>query len=302
MGYGGSDVEFVTRGHCGSDGKEQVDDWLCVDGCAVRVLDEMGPRTKSSGGAGSSWGKSAGVHEGWRRKAHENYQAQPPGTYAVDEGGPSRFYPCHDWSLDIAERLAGETPFFYCPKASSSERQFGLAEFLPRARNARKRRHQDLDGSWLERAVCRHPTLKPMKLIIWLATLLRPPVEVKPRICIPFAGAMSEAIAAHLAGWPEIHAIEREGIYCAWGAARYRGMDKWARLTQSDEPGEIRKTAKAAQDAYAELRGKWADWTQDPAGLAQAIEAAEARKLDVAEQAESRHNNERQVTLFEFLD
>jgi hypothetical protein len=236
------------------DGKEQVDDWLCVPGCPVLALDEMAGERKSGGRTDTG------------KRQRQSGFAMTGGNCEPSTGSASRFYPCHDWSLEIAERLAGETPFFYCPKASPSERQFGLPQFLPRTRNPRKRRRQDLDGSWLQRAVCRHPTLKPMKLIIWLATLLRPPVEVKPRICIPFAGAMSEAIAARLAGWNDIHAIEREDVYCAWGAARYRGMSKWAYLTQKTDPAEIRKLAQSA-----EARESW-------------------------------QNNERQTTLWEFLD
>jgi hypothetical protein len=241
-------------GYADPDGREQVDDWLCHPQCPVRALDEMAGERLPCGGP-----KNTTHNTGM-------FGIGQPGRVYKDGSNASRFYPQHDWSLEIAERLAGETPFRYCAKASPSERQFGLPQFLPRTRNPRKRRHQDLDGSWLKRAVCRHPTLKPMKLIVWLATLLRPPVEVEPRICIPFSGVMSEAIAAHLAGWPEIHAIEREGIYCAWGTARYRGMDKWAALSGKTDPAEIRKLGRAA-----EARESW-------------------------------QGDERQVSLFEFLD
>lgn len=252
--YGGHKADrtaFVA--YKGVDGREEVADWICHPQCAVRALDEMAPHSKSSGGAGSSWGKAAGVHGGWKRKAHENYQAQPPGTYAVDEGGPSRFFPNHDWSYEIAERLAGETPFRYCAKASNSERSFGLAEFLPRTKDLRKRRRQDTDGSWLVRATCKHPTVKPLSLLIWLAKLCKPPDIFNPRICMPFSGVLSETIAARLAGWKNITAIERERVYCEWGVARWKGMDKWATLTGKTDPATIRKLGEVAE-ARVELQ------------------------------------------------
>jgi len=66
-----------------------------------------------------------------------------------------------------------------------------------------------------------HPTLKPIMLNKWLATLLLPPVEYAPRrILVPFAGAMSEAIGCELAGWDEIVAVELEEEYVDIGRER----------------------------------------------------------------------------------
>jgi len=56
----------------------------------------------------------------------------------------------------------------------------------------------------------------------WLATLLLSPDIYSPRrILIPFAGVMSEAIAAMLAGWEEIVAIELSQEYCDIGQTRF---------------------------------------------------------------------------------
>lgn len=68
-----------------------------------------------------------------------------------------------------------------------------------------------------------HPTLKPIMLNKWLATLLLPPVEYAPRrILVPFAGAMSEAIGCDLAGWEEVVAVELEEEYARIGQERVK--------------------------------------------------------------------------------
>jgi hypothetical protein len=232
-------------GYADADGLETVDDWLCHPQCAIQALDEMAGERPVSGTA--KLGKQNRAGRAFFGGCESGYKSILPN----DSGSASRFYPNHDWSYEIAERLAGETPFKYCAKSSRGERNFGLAQFLPRTRNERKRRHQDLDGSWLERATCGHPTIKPLSLLIWLCKLAKPPDMFKPRICIPFAGALSETIAARLAGWTEIHAIEREKKYCVWGAARYKAMDKWADLTGKTDPAEIRKLGQAADEREA---------------------------------------------------
>ena len=68
-----------------------------------------------------------------------------------------------------------------------------------------------------------HPTVKPIDLTRWLATLLLPPAEYAPRrILIPFAGSGSECIGAHLAGWEEIIGIEMEKEYVEIAEARLK--------------------------------------------------------------------------------
>jgi len=226
----------------------------------VAALDEIGPHSKSSGGAGSSWGKSPGVHEGWKRKAHENYQPQPPGTYAVDEGGPSRFYPNHDWAYEIAERLAGETPFLYCPKASRGERDAGLGE-LPEVECQQGCGGDfpvDDQGRDRDRfkVIARntHACVKPLSLVKQLAALLKPPDEYNPIICVPFSGSGSEVIGAILAGWQNVIAIEREPEYCQIAAARLAWWSKWMQLTGKTDPVEIRTLGEVA-----DAREGWQD-------------------------------------------
>ncbi len=66
-----------------------------------------------------------------------------------------------------------------------------------------------------------HPTIKPISLSRYLATLLLPPAAYGPRrLLIPFSGAGSEAIGAMLAGWEEITGVELEAEHVAIANAR----------------------------------------------------------------------------------
>jgi len=77
--------------------------------------------------------------------------------------------------------------FFYNAKASKKEKNLGLTE----------------DN--------KHPTIKPISLNTYLASMLLPPEEYAPRrILVPFSGTGSEVIGAKLAGWEEVVGVELE--------------------------------------------------------------------------------------------
>lgn len=91
-------------------------------------------------------------------------------------------------------------------------------KYVPKV--APEERHAGLNGNGNT-----HPTLKPIDLNKWLASLLLPPPEYAPRrILVPFAGVLSEAIGAELAGWEEVEAIELTPEYIPIGKAR---ADYW---------------------------------------------------------------------------
>jgi ribosomal protein L27 len=102
-------------------------------------------------------------------------------------------------------------------KASRRERDNGLedGEILP---NAGKRTMSGgIDTRGRPETLVRngHPTVKPLKLGIYLAKLLGIPDAYAPRRLLnPFGGSGSESIAAMLSGyWDEITYIERELEY-----------------------------------------------------------------------------------------
>jgi DNA modification methylase len=97
--------------------------------------------------------------------------------------------------------LSGEDGFlenyFYCAKASKKEKDLGLEE-------------HNL-----------HPTIKPIKLIEYLATLLLPPQAYSPRkLLVPFAGTGSEMIGALKSGWDYVEGVELEKDSAEVGAKR----------------------------------------------------------------------------------
>jgi site-specific DNA-methyltransferase (adenine-specific) len=91
----------------------------------------------------------------------------------------------------------GASRFFYCAKSSSAERHSGIAN--------------------------NHPTVKPVDLCTWLATLLLPPSSVQNRrLLVPFSGSGSEMIGALGAGWDEVVGVESDAAYCDIARARIK--------------------------------------------------------------------------------
>ncbi len=102
------------------------------------------------------------------------------------------------------------TVFYTTPPTETEDMTIYVPKVTP------KERHAGLDSSNNV-----HPTLKPIELNRWLAKLLLPPQEYAPRrLLVPFAGVLSEAIGAELAGWEEITAIELTPEYIPIGKAR----------------------------------------------------------------------------------
>lgn len=186
------------QGYTGPDGLEEVEAWDCVEGCPVLELGRQSGELKTNPGTAAT--------------------KHTPGMFGV-ETQPGRVLSAGD--TGTAAR------FYYCAKAHKKERNAGLLEYLPRCRSARKRRQQDTSGRWAERAVNRHPTVKPLELCKYLATLLLPPARETPRcILVPFAGSGSEMIGCLLAGWDEVIGIEKDRGYVAIAEARLKWWRK----------------------------------------------------------------------------
>lgn len=85
-------------------------------------------------------------------------------------------------SCDLGDRKR----YFYCAKVNRNERDKGL-----------------------EKGENNHPTLKPIELNTYLATILLLPFQ-ESRILVPYSGAGSELIGAKLAGFNNITGVEKE--------------------------------------------------------------------------------------------
>ena len=121
--------------------------------------------------------------------------------------------------------------FFYAAKASKREKESGLETDLHHdtfmmGGEKGKRRGSSLtypDGTLRPQhmVVNNHPTVNPLALCKWLATLLLPPDAYAPRrIFVPFAGSGSEMIGADIAGWEEIIGVEFMSEYVTLAKSR----------------------------------------------------------------------------------
>ncbi len=241
-------------GYAAPDGTETVDDFVCDDQCAVKLLGEQSGERRSAGLINRTEGQT-------KNSATYNFGktfAETGVNSYSDKGTAARYFKNFTHDLNLA-------PFYYCSKMGAS-RHAGLVANLPRTRDERKRRHQDLSGSWLKRAVSRNPCRKPLKLtgilakslesLMYLSRMLKPPDEFEPVLAVPFAGEFSEVIGAALAGWKHIEVVEREVSYFYRGRAALEWWLEWAHNTQSDDPATIRKLAKKADPPPANANGE----------------------------------------------
>jgi len=125
---------------------------------------------------------------------------------------------------------AGASRFFYCPKASSKERNAGLEGMELKECQTGCGGNMPLDDNGKERdrfkkkALNPHPTVKPLSLMRYIIKLLAPPGN--PTLLDPFAGSGSTLIAAKQLGINSI-GIELNEEYCE--IARKR-LDHWQKL------------------------------------------------------------------------
>lgn len=201
-----------------------------VDGCRVGA-DEM-PRTKSTGVLASENRAMSGA----------NYVRETTGT--VTGRFPANLI--HDGSDEVVGlfpvqpsgkndgKMVSAARFFYCAKASRSEREAGC-EGLEIKYNVGTM-SGDADGSLLTgsgnprdtSARNHHPTVKPIALMRYLCRLVTPPGGI---VLDPFTGSGTTGCAATLAGFGFI-GIEREAEYAE--IARRR-IEHWRDVASQDE-------------------------------------------------------------------
>lgn len=169
----------------------------CASDCAIAALDEQTGNRRSAGLYPTTYIKQD------NNNIYQKGVGNTQGKLYEDTGGASRFFFNSDWSHEIQEQIENADAVRYQAKASRRERNSGLSK--PN----------------------NHPTVKPIALCKYLATLLLAPAEYAPRrILIPFSGSGSEAIGAMLAGWEEVVAVEKEKEYCEIGKARVEYWEK----------------------------------------------------------------------------
>lgn len=209
----------VVLGHT-PECRQIGDKWECPDYCPIRRLGEQSGEGKSN--IRPPTGKPLFDTTGKRSVVwNENNVIDSTQRGHIDEGTASRYFFNTDWVLEQTD------PFFYCAKASRSERDLGLdgqePTDIPYA--GYRENYADTDSYVtkypdgrdrpMNKPLNGHPTIKPIKLTQHLATLLLPPKEYAPRrLLVPFAGVGSEMIGAILSGWEEVVGIEMDAEYC----------------------------------------------------------------------------------------
>lgn len=121
---------------------------------------------------------------------------------------------CRGSEVSAFNDSGGASRFFYCPKASRSEREAGLREAGLRGLNSSPTER----GNPREPTQCRnyHPTVKPVALMTWLIKLIAPPGAT---VLDPFMGSGTTGVAAVQEG-REFIGIEREPEYLEIAEAR----------------------------------------------------------------------------------
>lgn len=192
-------------------GREVVEVWDCLPGCAVRMLDEQSGESSSAGGR---IGKLDASGDSTYGKGWDTASKGDPGY--GDRGGASRF--------------------FYVAKPSTSEKNRGItaanvresarAEPIGQLRNSRP------EGYYTTEARNPHPTVKPVALMRWLVRLVTPPGGT---VLDPFGGSGTTAVAAIHEQHPCV-IIEREAEYVEVLRAR---VDRARLGPEPDEPAPL---------------------------------------------------------------
>lgn len=124
----------------------------------------------------------------------------------------------------------GASRFFYVAKASSSERDAGLADLPALTAGERCDREDGTAGTRGEGGRNPHPTVKPVALMRWLCRLVSPPgthdadLDKRPVILDPFTGSGSTGVAALAEGarflgcelMPEYADVARRRLQHTW--------------------------------------------------------------------------------------
>jgi DNA modification methylase len=171
---------------------------LALDETAAAMLDEQSGEMKSGTAVRRNLPEQG---------AHQNINLKAPTQRSKDMGYGD---------------TGGASRFFYCAKASKSERNAGLDEFQEKVGGVGDYRKS---GDFNQRfnnsdkpvtAKNAHPTVKPVALMRWLVRMATPPEGV---VLDPFAGSGTTGIAATLEGF-EFIGIEQEAEYAEIAKAR----------------------------------------------------------------------------------
>jgi site-specific DNA-methyltransferase (adenine-specific) len=147
---------------------------LNIDGCRIATDETLSYSTS----------KAKGVTPFSTGTTHQHPQGRFPANVILDEEAGQM----------LDEQQEGASRFFYCAKASKKERNMGLEDVEPTTVD--DGRNKPIDNPFLRGKTPRrntHPTVKPIKLMEYLITLVTPPNGI---VLDPFFGSGTTGIAA----------------------------------------------------------------------------------------------------------
>jgi len=187
---------------------------VLLDEVSAKILDEQAPKTGQIHG---TTGKEPSAS-----KTNAIYN-----DYSMVEGKPST----------PRDNLGGASRFFYCAKVGKKERNAGLDDFEEKEvcygykTDSEAVKNRDKKGDiGLNKVKIRkntHPTVKPIKLMTYLAKLITPP---NGKVLDPFMGSGSTGMACALEGFDFV-GIDMDPDYVEISKARI----EWARAQKEND-------------------------------------------------------------------
>lgn len=189
---------------------------LNIDGCRISTEDSLNGGAYASQPSERPDGKQSWRYERGKAGEYQQPSGRWPANVLLDSGSAA---------LLDAQGQGEVSRFFYCAKASKTEREAGL-DHLPSKQQdtTRKKGNPGGDNPRNRGAKDRkntHPTVKPIDLMRYLVRLVLPPGG---RLLDPFAGSGTTIIAGVLEGAEVSVGIEKEAEYVRLAQAR---IDHW---------------------------------------------------------------------------
>jgi site-specific DNA-methyltransferase (adenine-specific) len=190
---------------------------LNIDGCRVPTTESLngGAYAKDATQRSEMWGEEAG--NSWKRGGAGEY-VQPTGRWPANV--------VHDGSDEVVGAFPQSSPGGKTATRGGSRESaygFGAGGSIAKADSgvgSASRFFYSAKASKADRAGSKHPTVKPVALMQWLATLITPPGGT---ILDPFAGSGTTGAAARNKGFKVI-LCEREDEYVADIRARFESV------------------------------------------------------------------------------
>lgn len=203
---------------------------LNIDGCRVPLNGDK-PYSYPNGSGGSHGPVPIRIH--YDNPVYGNPQGRFPANLI------------HDGSDAVVSGFPNDTSrFFYCAKASKSERNMGCEGLEERKRDASRHVGQPSmnggDGNPYNRGAKplanNHPTVKPLALMRYLCRLVTPPDGV---VLDPFCGSGSTLVGALQEGFRYI-GIEKDPDYVNIAYARTKhALKEWGRKSRQQVLQEV---------------------------------------------------------------